>query len=68
VTIDDVHARGWIEVIRHAMDTKGLSDPAKQGLWTVKANQLSLEEKMAFSRAVDELAHWFDSRSWEAHS
>jgi hypothetical protein len=43
------------------MNTDGLNDPSDRGLWKVKAEQLSNDEKIGLSRVVDELAHWFDS-------
>lgn len=56
----DESARGWVQILDEIMDTAGLSDPGKVGLWTVKARTLNDLELLDFSMAVDELQHWFD--------
>lgn len=56
----DESARGWVKILDEIMDTDGLSDPEKVGLWTVKARTLNELELLDFSMAVDELQHWFD--------
>ena len=57
--IEDEQACVWIDTIRKTIDTSGLEeDPKDIGLWGVKAEQLTVEEKSAFSDALDELAHW----------
>jgi hypothetical protein len=55
----DDNARTWISKINEFMDTTGLHDPNSEGLWTIKARQLSTDDKIELSRCVDELAHWF---------
>jgi len=55
----DNHARGWVAKLRELMDTSGIQDPTGRGMWLIKAEQLSEEEKFELSRIVDELAHWF---------
>jgi len=66
--VDDVKddsAREWIRKILHLIDTTGLQDTSGKGLWQVRAEQMSLDEKMEFSRSVDELASWFDRNFWQ---
>jgi hypothetical protein len=41
------------------MDVTGISDPHGEGLFLVKAKQLSIEEKIELSHIIDELASWF---------
>jgi hypothetical protein len=62
-TLDD-DARAWVRRLEELMDTTGLSDPATDGLWAVKARKLSIDEKLELSRTVDELAHWFHRKFW----
>ena len=57
----DENARDWVRKLEELMNTDGLNDPSDRGLWKVKAEQLSNDEKTGLSRVVDELAHWFDS-------
>jgi hypothetical protein len=59
----DDNARLWIQTLEEFMNTSGLSDPHGVGLWSVKAQEFSVDEKLTISRIVDELAHWFRSRS-----
>jgi hypothetical protein len=56
----DNNARQWVAKLEELMETKGLEDPSGRGLWTVKAQQLTVDQKIELSRVVDELAHWFD--------
>ncbi|MEZ4271723.1 MAG: hypothetical protein R3C68_09920 [Myxococcota bacterium] len=63
-TIDDDDARDWVFAIQGFMDTDGFEDPSDRGLWTVKAEQLTVDEKLELSRTVDELASWFDREFW----
>jgi hypothetical protein len=56
----------WIRVIEETMNTDGLADPASIGTWRVKARSLTVEEKSAFSTAVDELASWLDMQLWRS--
>lgn len=57
--VEDEHALEWIGTIRRLIDTSSLQDPSDKGLWLIRAEQLTLEEKIEFARAVDELASWF---------
>ena len=56
----DENARDWVRKLEELMNTDGLNDPSDRGLWKVKAEQLSNDEKIELSHVVDELAHWFD--------
>ena len=60
--VDDDQACHWIETIRKIMDTSGLDDPEHRGLFIVRAEQLTLDEKTEFSRVVDELASWVNEK------
>ncbi len=60
--VDDELARDWIKAIRKIMETSGLDDPERRGLYVVRAEQLTLDEKSEFSRIVDELASWLNRR------
>ncbi len=64
VRLDDLddNARSWVSTIRRIMDTTGIDDPRGQGTKFRKAERLSDDEKYRFSRAVDDLAHWFHER------
>jgi len=66
-TLEDDNARRWISTIRRLIDTTGLQDPSGRGLWYVRAEQMSLDDKIEFARAVNELASWFDRAFWRAH-
>ncbi|MDO9314777.1 MAG: hypothetical protein Q7T97_09560 [Burkholderiaceae bacterium] len=59
----DEDARAWIYALECFMDTEGLSVPAGESAWTVKAKSLTTDEKLEISRLVDELAQWFDSHT-----
>ncbi len=54
-----------IATITQLMDTSGVNCPGSRGPWVVKAEQLSYEQKLALSRAVDSLAHSLERRYWE---
>lgn len=56
----DDNARNWLAKLEALMDTTGLEDPSGRGLWAVKAERLTVDEKLELSRVVDELAAWFD--------
>lgn len=55
----DDNAKSWITKLESLMDITGLSDPHSEGLWSVKAKQLTIDEKLKLSLIVDELASWF---------
>jgi hypothetical protein len=55
----DDNARSWVAKIKECMDTSGVAE-APEGTHIVKARMLTENQLMGLSRAVDELAHWFD--------
>lgn len=57
-------ARSWIRSLNELLDTSGLSDPSKVGLWTIKAESLTTDEQIELSRVVDELASYFGREFW----
>jgi len=61
----DDSAREWVTTIKNIMDTSGLEDSAGQGTFLVKARLLTQDQQLELSRAVDELAHWFDRKFWQ---
>ncbi len=61
----DDNARLWVIKLEELMDATGLADPTGVGTWTVKAEQLTIDQMFELSRIVDELAHWFDRQFWE---
>lgn len=56
----DEEAADKVRQLKALMDTTGLNDPAGVGLWRVKAEQFTDEEKSELSELVDALASWFD--------
>ncbi len=56
----DQDAKDWLAKLDRLMNTSGLNDPNKKGLWQVKAETLSDGEKVELSHIIDELAHRFD--------
>lgn len=61
-SLDD-HARDSLAKLKELMDTLGLKDPADRGLYTIKAEKLTIEQRRELSSIVDELASWFDIKS-----
>jgi len=65
--VEDQHlddsARHWLRTLREFMDTSGIKDPAEVGTFNLKAEKLTDDEKADLSRAVDELASWFDRKA-----
>jgi len=59
----DENARSWIYSLECFMDTEGLSVPAGESAWTVKATSLSNEQKLEIAQLVDDLANWFKSQT-----
>jgi len=49
----------WIQKLDTLMCPAGLSDPLDRGLWTVKAEALTTDERIELSRIIDELANYF---------
>jgi hypothetical protein len=42
------------------MDTTGLSGSETEDAWTIKAKNLTTDEKLEISQIVDEVADWFN--------
>ena len=61
----DDAARESVQKLEELIDGLGLDDPLGRGLYTVKAERLSLDQKAELSREVDYLATWFDAQSRE---
>ena len=61
----DDAARESVRKLEELMGTTGLDNPLHRGLYTVKAERLSLDQKAELSREVDYLATWFDAQSRE---
>ena len=61
----DDNARDWLAKLDRFMDTSGLADPHSQGLWQIRAENLTESEKFELSRIIDELAHWFRRESYD---
>jgi hypothetical protein len=57
-SLDD-YARGLVLKLEALMDTSGLKDPSGEGLWTVKARRMTVDQKLDLSHVVNELADWF---------
>ncbi len=57
--LTDDNAIKNVSKIEELMDTSGLTDSEDKGLWKIKAELLSEEEKYDLSTAVDELASYF---------
>lgn len=58
----DETPRDWIKKLDKLMSTAGLEDPSKRGLWLIKAEQLSTDDKIELSHVIDELAFWFHQK------
>lgn len=65
LAIDDEDVRRWLEELAQLMNVEGLEDPARRGLYYVKAEMLSEDDRLRLSRTVDELAGWFRSKMEE---
>jgi hypothetical protein len=50
--------RALVESMEITMDTGGLVDTLDEGLWIVKARQLSLDEILAFASSLDGMIAW----------
>lgn len=57
-------AREWLTKLDRFMDTTGLEDPAGVGLFHVKAESFSTDDKFEISRLVHELASYFSGVFW----
>ncbi|MEE8380722.1 MAG: hypothetical protein V3R78_02435 [Thermodesulfobacteriota bacterium] len=61
----DDATRESVRKLEELMGTTGLDDPLHRGLYTIKAERLSLDQKTELSKEVDYLATWFDAQSRE---
>ena len=59
----DDYARELLSKLNALIDPIGLRDPADRGMYTIKAEKLSIEQRRELSSTVDELASWFDLKS-----
>jgi hypothetical protein len=55
----DESARAWIATVRRIFDTGSVKDLTGRGHLTVRAEQLTLEERTTVAEAIDDLASWF---------
>lgn len=63
-SLTDIEIEDWFFRLQELMDTTGLDDAGRIGLFRVKAALLGDGDKTELSRIVDELEKWFrDSRS-----
>jgi len=62
--LTDAAAQRWYDTIQGAMKTDGLEDESGRGLWYVKAEAMTTDERETFANAVDELSAWFSRRFW----
>jgi len=61
----DDGARTSLRKLEELMGTTGLDDPLHRGLYTIKAERLSIDQKAELSEVIDYLASWFDAQSRE---
>ena len=59
----DDYARELLTKLNALIDPVGLRDPADRGMYTIKAEKLSIEQRRELSSIVDELASWFDLKA-----
>jgi hypothetical protein len=57
--LDDT-AKDWLGKLKELMNTDDLSDPDGSGLWAIKAEMFTEDQKFELSEVVDGLAYWFD--------
>ena len=57
----DDDARRWIEEIEELGKTDGIDDPDGKGLWLLKAESRTGDQKRQLSLAVDSMCAWLDS-------
>ena len=63
--LQDKNVEGWLIKLQQIMDTHGLADPSKIGLYQVKAATLSTRERSELSGVVDQLAQWLKETEGE---
>jgi len=54
-----------VRKLEELIDGSGLDDPLDRGLYIVKAERLSLDQKTELSEVINYLASWFDAESRE---
>jgi hypothetical protein len=59
----DDNAKELLRKLNELIDPVGLKDPADRGLYAIKAEKLTIEQRRELSAVVDELATWFDLRT-----
>jgi hypothetical protein len=52
----DQEVQNWIKQLQAFLDTSGIEGSAEDGLWLLKAQQLTEEQKFELSGIIDELA------------
>jgi len=62
--LDDT-ARESVRKLKELMDGSGLNDPLDRGLYMIKAERLSIDQKAELSEVINYLANWFDTKSSE---
>jgi hypothetical protein len=62
--INDVDVRDSIDTVKRLMGTEGIEDPTGEGTNFHRARSMTTDEKLEFSRAVDQLASWFNRQFW----
>jgi hypothetical protein len=61
----DNAARESVRKLEELIDGSGLDDPLGRGLYAVRAERLSLDQKTELSEVINYLATWFDAQSRE---
>ena len=61
----DDGARESLRKLKELMDATGLDDPNERGLYIIKAETLTTEQKTELSNEINYLASWFDIKSTE---
>jgi len=62
--LDDT-ARESVRKLEKLMDGSGLNDPLDRGLYMIKAERLSIDQKAELSEVINYPANWFDTKSSE---
>ncbi len=61
----DDAARESVRKFEELIDGSGLDDPLGRGLYTVRAERLSPDQRTELSEVINYLASWFDAESRE---
>lgn len=62
--VEDEDAIEWIDTIKRLMNTSNMVDSTGEGTYVHRARFMTEDEKYEFSKAVDELASWFNREFW----